>query len=61
MLVELIVIVALYVWLGLTALVVVGCMAASRADARQPAADSDSRASEGPRSVGHGDRLVGTS
>ena len=61
MLVELIVIVALYAWLGLTVLVVVGCMAASRADARQSAADRERRASEGLQSVGTGDRLVGTS
>jgi hypothetical protein len=42
---ELIVIVALYAWLGLTVLVVVGCMAASRADARQSAAEAGRRPS----------------
>ena len=52
MLLELMVIVALYVWLGLTVLVVVGCMAASRADARQSAAEGESRAGEGLHPVG---------
>jgi hypothetical protein len=54
MLLELTVIVALYVWLGLTVLVVVGCMAASRADARQSAAERESRAGEGLHPVGQG-------
>jgi hypothetical protein len=51
MLVELMVIVALYLWLGLTVLVVAGCVAAGRADARQSAAERESRASERLHSV----------
>jgi hypothetical protein len=60
MLVELIVIVALYVWLGLTVLVVAGCMAASRADARQSAAERESGA-PGRIPAGQGERLVSPS
>jgi hypothetical protein len=57
MLLELIVIVALYLWLGLTVLVVVGCMAASRADARQSSVERESQA-PGRMAPGQGEHLV---